>query len=213
MLVMDPLAVGFACASLWMFLLSKDYRYLLVLPLFLLGVLWWVLPLVVGFALWRAVRSESKGDRVLDLGVVILSLVCAWVVWGSSLGVGLLKGDYSSQARIAFWLGAVLMVLTGIREREKLPFEFLIIGFFLLRLMPILDAGTDSPYWFLIFPIMLAGQSIGLDGVVAIGGLLMCANDVYTGVAVMVILALGSLASRELGTFGAIALMVYRFFG
>ncbi len=210
MLVVDPLAVGFACASLWMFVISKEYRYLLLLPLFLLGVLWWVFPLVGGLALWRIVRGRSKADRVLDVGVIILSLLCAGMVWGSSLGFGLLEGDYRLQARIAFWLGAVLMVLTSLRTKEKPPVEFLAIGFFLLRLVSILGAGMDFPYWFLLFPILLAGQSLGLGGVVATVALLMCASDLYMGVGILALLLLGSLTREDLGTFGAIALTIYK---
>ncbi len=210
MLVVDPLAVGFACASLWMFVISKEYRYLLLLPLFLLGVLWWVFPLVGGLALWRIVRGRSKADRVLDVGVIILSLLCAGMVWGSSLGFGLLEGDYRLQAKIAFWLGAVLMVLTSLRTKEKPPVEFLAIGFFLLRLVSILGAGMDSPYWFLLFPILLAGQSLGLGGVVATVALLMCASDLYMGVGILALLLLGSLTREDLGTFGAIALTIYK---
>ncbi len=210
MLVVDPLAVGFACASLWMFVVSKEYKYLLLLPLFLLGVLWWVFPLVGGLALWRIVRGRSKADRVLDVGVIILSLLCAGMVWGSSLGFGLLEGDYQLQARIAFWLGAVLMVLTSLRTKEKPPVEFLAIGFFLLRLVSILGAGMDFPYWFLLFPILLAGQSLGLGGVVATVALLMCASDLYMGVGILALLLLGSLTREDLGTFGAIALTIYK---
>ena len=210
MLVVDPLAVGFACASLWMFVVSKEYKYLLLLPLFLLGVLWWVFPLVGGLALWRIVRGRSKADRVLDVGVIILSLLCAGMVWSSSLGFGLLEGDYRLQARIAFWLGAVLMVLTSLRTKEKPPVEFLAIGFFLLRLVSILGAGMDFPYWFLLFPILLAGQSLGLGGVVATVALLMCASDLYMGVGILALLLLGSLTREDLGTFGAIALTIYK---